>query len=209
MIFSVFWLFVVEKIPEDPFSLVTFHVHPTWFTFLTIGMLLMVVLGFLARHEFNAKVDWEKRLKRSRFSRRVGVFSLTVYSLASIQAVLRVLLYYIFQIFSYDPGFRTSFGLNLGWTLFLIALEILMWFGITWVWEKGHFIGSIDWLFALVLKAPFQAKKQNRRAIFGDFMDVQGKVSEPTPISWVELTNDIETTEKEDESIQIEYQEKE
>jgi len=204
MVFSVFWLFVIEKIPEDPFSLVTFHVHPTWFTFLTIGMLLMVVLGFLARHEFNSKVNWEKRLKRSRFSRRVGVFSLTVYSLASIQAVLRVLLYYIFQIFSYDPGFRTPFGLNIGWTIFLIALEILMWFGITWAWEKGHFIGSIDWLFSLALKAPFQIRKQNKKPIFGDFMDVQGKVIEPTPISWVEPAKDIEVIEKEEESIPIE-----
>ena len=166
--------------------LVDFHVHPTWFTFVTIGMLLLVVLGFLAGHEFNSKVNWDKRLKQSRFSRRVGVFSLTVYSLASIQAVLRVLLYYIFQLFSYDPGFRTSFGLNIWWTLFLMALELIVWFGITWVWEKGHFIGSIDWLFALILKAPFKVRKNNWKSIFGDFMDVKGKVVDPTPIYWID-----------------------
>jgi len=86
IVFGVFWLFVVEGIPDDPFMLVDFHVHPTWFVWVTIGMLLFVVIGLMHGHEYSEKINWEKRLKWSRFSRRVGFLSLSVYSFASSSA---------------------------------------------------------------------------------------------------------------------------
>ncbi len=180
--FGAFWLFAVSKIPEDPFMLVDFHIHPTWFVFVTIGMLLFVILGLLHGHEFSRKVNWKRRLKWSRFSRRVGFLSLSVYSFASIQAVFRVIYGSIFP----NQGFRTAFGLNLGFTILLIATEFVFWFGILWLWEKWHFNLSGEWLFALILKRPSQRKQENKPKLFGDFLDVKGRVIEVTPIHWVD-----------------------
>ncbi|MHA1200027.1 MAG: hypothetical protein ACTSQF_11920 [Candidatus Heimdallarchaeaceae archaeon] len=180
--FGAFWLFVVQKIPEDPFMLVDFHVHPTWFMFVTIGMLLFVVLGLMHGHEFSRKVNWKKRLKWSRFSRRVGFLSLSVYSFAAIQSVWRVIYGAIFPL----QGFRTAFGLNLGFYVLLILTEFIFWFGFLWLWEKWNFNLSGEWLFAFILKRPAQRKKKDKPKLFGDFLDVKGRVKEVTPVHWVD-----------------------
>jgi hypothetical protein len=186
ILFSVFWLFVVTGLPDDPVELVDFHIHPTYFVFLTIGMLLIVVLSVMASLEFNASVNWDQRLKLSRWSRRAGVLSLSVYSLGSLQAFLRMGFWGIFQLFNWnDPGFRVGLGLPLGWTVLLIILEQAFWFLLLWLWEKGRYIGSLDWIFAVVLKGPFMKKGLFRQKVFGDLIDVEGKIINPTPISWV------------------------
>ncbi|MCG3220797.1 MAG: hypothetical protein H7641_05395 [Candidatus Heimdallarchaeota archaeon] len=200
MAFGAFWLFVVEKIPEDPFMLVDFHVHPTWFVFVTIGMLLIVVLSLMASMEFSRKINWKRRLRISRFSRRAGFLCLSVYSFASIQAVLRVALWGITQLFGWtDPGFRTTGGLSIGWTFFLITLEMGIWFFILWIWEKGRYLFSAEWLFALILKRPSQRKQKDKPKILGDFLDVKGRLIEVTPAHWVEpiIIADQEQLQKE------------
>jgi hypothetical protein len=191
MVFGAFWLFVVEKIPEDPFTLVDFHVHPTWFMFVAIGMLLFVVIGLMHGHEFNRRVNWKKRLKWSRFSRRVGFLSLTVYSFACIQSIWRVLYGYIFP----NQGFRTAFGLNLGFYFLLYGTELIFWFCFLLLWEKWNFNLSGEWLFAFLLKRPQQRKKKDKPKLFGDFLDVKGRVIDVTPVHWVEP---LQIDEKED-----------
>ena len=181
--FSMISLFAIEGFPyEDPFSFVHFHVHPTWFVFLTIGMLMIVVLSVMASLEFKENINWKHRLMISRHSRRVGVLSLTVYSLASVQSLLRVLLGTIFP----GAGFRTNFGLNIWWILLLIALEVGVWIFIMWIWEKGRYIGSIDWLFTIILKGVKTKKHPEREPIFGDLLGVKNKIIRPNPVSWVE-----------------------
>ncbi|MCG3259012.1 MAG: hypothetical protein H7644_04660 [Candidatus Heimdallarchaeota archaeon] len=187
IVFGVIWLFGVEKIPSDPFQLVIFHAHPTWFVFVTIGMLMFLVIGLMHRHEYNEGVNWEKRLKWSRFSRRVGFLSLSVYSFASLQAVLRVILHFIFP----NQGFRTMWGLSTGMTFLLIGIEISVWFGIMWLWEKWNFNLSLEWLFALILKRPSQRKLKDKPKLFGDFLDVKGRVINVTPEHWVEKTTEM------------------
>ncbi|MBD3190190.1 MAG: hypothetical protein GF308_06085 [Candidatus Heimdallarchaeota archaeon] len=205
IVFSVFWLFVVTGLPEDLTKLVDFHVHPTWFVFLSIGMLLMVVLSVMASLEFNPMVNWSRRLRLSRWSRRAGVLSLSVYSLASIQIFLRVGFWGIFQLFGWnDPGFRVGLGLPVGWTFLLIFLEQGIWFLLLWIWEKGRYIGSVDWIFALILKGPFMKKDVFKQKVFGDLLDVHGKIISPTPISWVipipssEVEPSVKTIQKEE-----------
>lgn len=199
MSFSIFHLWLEGDMPQnfDQFtSLVNFHVHPAWFVYLSIGMILFVIVLLLQIHEFNPRINWFKRSMWSRHSRRVGVFSLTVYSLASIQAVLRVSLSGIFNLFGWtDPGFRVGFGLTTGWTFFLIFLEIAMWFGILWLWEKGRFLYTVDWLFAMILKVPFMRKEKVQKYFIGDFLDVEGKVIAPTPIVWLPSNSKTEDDE--------------
>jgi len=196
--FSIFHLWLEGDMPQnfDQFTgLVNFHVHPAWFVYLSFGMLLFAITFMLHMHEFNPHINWFKRLMWSRHSRRVGVFSFTVYSLASIQAVLRVVLSGICNLFGWtDPGFRVGFGLSTSWTFFLIILEMIMWFGILWLWEKARFLYTVDWLFAMILKTPFMKKRLIRTFFLGDFMDVEGKVIAPTPIVW--LTDEPKITEK-------------
>ncbi len=167
VLFSAFWLFIIEGIPANPFELVDFHVHPTYFVFLSIGLQLIVIISFLRHFELNPNLVGEKKekfLKSYQFSRRIGAFSLSVYSLASIQIFLRFGLWGIFTLLSLDNAdmFRTSLGLPTGWTFILILLEIGMWRLILWGWAKINFVGSLDWLFRLLLNT---SKKRTKTEI--------------------------------------------
>jgi len=121
----------------------------------------------------------------------VGFLSLSVYSFASIQSVWRVIYGFIFP----NQGFRTAFGLKLGFYFLLYGTELVFWFFFLWLWEKWHFNLSAEWLFALILKRPAQRKKKDKPKLLGDFLDVNGRVINVTPVHWVEP---IETIEKED-----------
>ncbi|MBN1330267.1 MAG: hypothetical protein JXA54_12405 [Candidatus Heimdallarchaeota archaeon] len=192
IIFGVFWFLVIDKaltLPTDELINMTanFHVHPTWYVFVTIGLLLIVVLTVFAAIEFNRKLNVQRHLRISRLSRRAGVMSLTVYSLASIQAFLRVGMWGIFKLFGSPKAdmFRSSFGLPSHWVFFMLAVELGLWFLILWLWEKVRFIGSVDWLLVAILKAPTKMKK-DRKWLLNDPLDIQGKLIDPIPIRWVE-----------------------
>ncbi|MHA1739839.1 MAG: hypothetical protein ACTSXA_15860 [Candidatus Heimdallarchaeota archaeon] len=204
ILFGVFWFLVVDKAYALSFDeliplMFDFHIHPTWYVFLTIGLLSIVVLTVFASIEFNKKINIKRRMRISRMSRRAGFLSLTVYSLASIQAFLRVGMYYIFKAFNNPTGitFRQSHSLSTGWEFFMLALELGLWFLILWLWEKGRYIGSIDWLFAAVLKAPGKMK-EDKKWLIKDPLDVEGKVIKPEPVLWFARDEEPDIPEKEE-----------
>ncbi|MEA2069676.1 MAG: hypothetical protein U9O98_00120 [Asgard group archaeon] len=212
IVFGGLWLIVVDKVftlPVDEIITLTanFHIHPTWYVFATLGLLLIVIMSFFASIEFNETLHIKRRLKMSRMSRRAGFLSLSVYSLATIQAFLRVGMWGIFKAFG-NPNadmFRTNLGLPTGWVVFMWALELGTWFLILWLWEKGPYIGSPDWLFAAVLKGPMKMKP-NKRWLFQDPLDVQGRLINVQPILWVDhkpSKEDIVVTEKQEDSLEI------
>jgi uncharacterized membrane protein YeiB len=198
IIFGVFWFLVINKaltLPTDDIIKLTadFHIHPTWYVFVTIGFLLIVVLSLFASIEFNRKLNVKRRLRISRLSRRAGVMSLSVYSLASIQVFLRVGMWGIFRAFGSTKAdmFRTNLGLPTGWVVFMWILELGLWFFILWIWEKGRYIGSPDWLFAVILKGPTKMKEEKHWA-FKDPLDIKNKIIEPEIVQWVTPIADIE-----------------
>jgi hypothetical protein len=193
ILFGVIWFLGVDRAlslsTDDIINLTAnFHIHPTWYVFATLGLLLIVVMSVFAGHEFNKKLNIKRRLYVSRFSRRAGFLSLSVYSLAVIQQFMRVAMWGITRALGYADAdlLRTNLYMPTAWVVFFMALEIAVWFFILWIWEKGRYIGSPDWLFAAVLKAPNQMKK-DKKWLFKDPLDVQGKVIDVEPVMWVEL----------------------
>ncbi|NHJ87878.1 MAG: hypothetical protein FK734_20615 [Asgard group archaeon] len=200
ILFGVTWFLAVDKaltlsVDEIVSLAADFHVHPTWYVFVTIGLLTIVTLSVFAGIEFNKKLNVERYMKISRVSRRAGFMSLTVYSLASIQAFLRMAMWGIFKLFNSPNAnmFRTNLGLPTGWEFFMLGLELGLWIFILWIWEKGRYIGSIDWLFALILKGPSKMKK-DKRWIIKDPLDTEGKLINPIPVRWVSTTENIDIT---------------
>ncbi|MHA1367046.1 MAG: hypothetical protein ACTSP5_11630 [Candidatus Heimdallarchaeota archaeon] len=108
-------------------------------------------------------------------------------------------MYYIFKAFNNPTGitFRQSHSLSTGWEFFMLALELGLWFLILWLWEKGRYIGSIDWLFAAVLKAPGKMK-EDKKWLIKDPLDVEGKVIKPEPVLWFARDEEPDIPEKEE-----------
>ncbi|NHJ39422.1 MAG: hypothetical protein FK731_05260 [Asgard group archaeon] len=208
ILFGIFWFIVVNKaftLSTDEIIKLTadFHIHPTWYVFVTMGLLLIVVVSLFASIEFNRKLNVKRRLRISRLSRRAGVMSLSVYSLASIQVFLRFGMWGIFKAFGSSKAdlFRTNLALPTGWVVFMWILELSLWFFILWIWEKGRYIGSPDWLFGVILKGPSKMKQEKHWA-FKDPLDIQGKLIEPEVVQWVTPSADFEI-ETVDDSIEI------
>ncbi|MHA1672542.1 MAG: hypothetical protein ACTSYI_02855, partial [Promethearchaeota archaeon] len=80
--------------------------------------------------------------------------------------------------------FRTSLGLPIGWTFVLILLEIGMWRLILWGWAKINFVGSVDWLFRLLLNLP---KKRIRTRIDSQKSEISklGKSERTRKFQWI------------------------
>jgi hypothetical protein len=193
ILFGGIWFLGIDRalsLPTDEIIRLTadFHIHPTWYVFATLGLLLIVVMSVFASIEFNRKLNVKKRLFISRFSRRAGVLSLSVYSLAAVQQLMRVAMWGITRALGYADYnlFRENLALPTGWVVFMMALELGLWFFILWIWEKGRYIGSPDWLFATILKGPIKMK-EDKKWLINDPLDVQGKIIDVEPILWVEL----------------------
>lgn len=204
ILFGGFWFLVVDKaltLPTDEIIKLTadFHIHPTWYVFVTMGLLLIVVMSLFASIEFNRKLNVKRRLRISRLSRRAGVMSLSVYSLASIQAFLRMGMWGIFRAFGSSNAyiFRTNLEMPTGWVVFMWILELGLWFFILWIWEKGRYIGSPDWLFAVILKGPSKMKEEKYWA-FKDPLNIKGKIIEPEVVQWITPITDLDVDATDD-----------
>ncbi|NHJ48660.1 MAG: hypothetical protein FK733_12825 [Asgard group archaeon] len=192
LLFGGFWFLVVDKAltlstGEIINLTANFHIHPTWYVFATLGLLLIFVMSVFAIIQFCLKYIKRFTLIITRFSRRAGFLSLSVYSLAFIQQFLRVAMWAIIKPFNLEKAewFRTNLGMPTRWVVFMMVLEIAVWLFILWIWEKGRYIGSPDWLFAAVLKAPSKMK-EDKKWLFKDPLDVQSKLMNVDPFIWPE-----------------------
>jgi hypothetical protein len=182
IILGVFWLTVVQGIPENIGELIDFQNHPTWFMFLAIGMQLLVLLLIMRIFEFNPKINLERTLKWSKFGRRWGITALTVYSFLALQYLIRALMGVIFSQFNWLQDNQLPFG----WTVLLIIVVLSIWGIILRLWEKTKFKYALEWFFTKLAKKNKPGKVINQE----DILDVQGVLHNPEPILFVKPLSD-------------------
>jgi hypothetical protein len=159
-----------------------FHIHPRWFAFVSFGLQSAVILMMVSFTELNYKLREKSWIRGTRFIRRFGIFSLTVYFLGIMDFILR----FIFQKAFYGSvwidatettegmNFISRYGLNTQWTMILVGIIMVLWtFGL-WVWDRvGRGYGSFEFLLSL-LKIPQAGRKRN----WGDPINLKGSLRE-------------------------------
>lgn len=121
----------------------------------------------------------------SRYWRRFGMASLTIYSLQVVDAVPRYFMQFFSGVLSilFNPtydfssvkpmevGWPIATGLGEWWQALVTTMVIVAWWSlIVWLWEKVNFIGSLEWLVtsatSLFKGIPPSSRVQAKRIIY-------------------------------------------
>jgi hypothetical protein len=155
-------------------ALLDVHVHPTWFQLTMMGLQIIVLFVCLRFIEFNPRVNIERAKKYTLYLRRWGVLALTIYSFSVLQYFIRWIL---------DPFTSLSLvkhgGADSLWLVIIIVVDLIFWTLVIWLWGKGKFIGSLEWLMLLAAK---RGKQYDRK----DPLNVKGTLFEVEPVIFVE-----------------------
>lgn len=178
IVFGALWLWLVTGLPEDLGKLITFQFHPTWFVFVATGMQLLMITGMLRLIEFNPRVNVQTALRWTKPGRRWGVTALTVYSFLCVEYLVRAGMGLVFPQFDWMADNTLPFG----WTVFLIAVVLLVWDVTLRLWEQVNFKYSFEWLLTWLAKRNKPFKRFDR----GDLMNVQGILRDPMPVLFVD-----------------------
>lgn len=152
-----------------------FHVHPTWFVLLNSGLQLIGILVVIRKVEFNENLNVERWLNFSRYFRRWGLVSLTIFMYQILDFIPRNIFTWIFPI---DLNERYSVGF--GWTLLYTIVFVLMFEGIVRLWEKGKFIGTWEWIMVKIRTILSMKEKPA-----DDPLNIKGIIYNVEPISFV------------------------
>ncbi|TFG16549.1 MAG: hypothetical protein EU530_11690 [Promethearchaeota archaeon] len=152
-------------------------VHPTFFFCMLTGLQLLIICGWLRAYEFNPKRDMVKYTKRTRFFRRWGLVSLTLYVL---QYYIEYLCEWIGEITTGIP-FLTRWGVDFfPYVLIMMVLVVAVWDLVFRIWEKLKFVGTFEWqltsLSSVVLNPQGEKGKKAER------MNIRQTLYEPEPV---------------------------
>ncbi len=150
--------------------------EPTWLYLVFTGLQLIGLFMFLQFREFS---PYPRSLRISKFTRmflRWSHISLSIYILEFLDIFPRILLSWITGLDF--AGFMQI--TSIGWTIVCIVILLAMWEGVVRLWEKGRFIGSLEWMFAHI---GYRVKKEsiNRR----DPLNIEGTIYQVEPINFV------------------------
>jgi len=113
---------------------------------LGFAVVLIVMLIFIELVEYSKKSP-KKIIKSTRFLRRYGKITLTVYIFESVLCILNMKWY--IPLWKMLP--QTSFVLHL--ELFIFAgMQLAIWYGIILLWEKKNFKFSVEWFTFAIRK---------------------------------------------------------
>jgi hypothetical protein len=146
-----------------------FHIHPRWFAFVSMGLQAPLILAMFSWIEFNPRLNEKRWLKWTRWIRRFGVFTLTVYFLGILDAITRFSFSVVIPT-GVGSEFISRYGLNAAWTWITGAVVMTRW--IFWLYVidkifKGY--PSFEFLLSLI-KLPKAGRKRNWR----DPINLQG-----------------------------------
>lgn len=150
---------------------------------------LLILAFFLFLIEYKG---YTKRfIKYTKYFRRFGVISLTVFVFQIIDCVPRYFLQFItgfFAIVFYDSlSFGTDKIMDVGWKtaidvpaalyqyLIATALIVAWWSLIIWLWEKVNFVGTLEWMIVSLVNINKKLPPSSRTKI-------RTILNNPTPI---------------------------
>ncbi len=122
--------------------------------------------------------------RRTTFVRRFGFIAFTNYNNQWITWLVWAAISYLVVGIPYSQ-------MNWGWTLVTMALVFLVYYGISRLWEKVGYIGSIEWAIGTLSQALIPAKRDPIKAqkwFQQGQLDVQGAFYHPEWLNLVEAT---------------------
>ncbi|NHJ05535.1 MAG: DUF1624 domain-containing protein [Candidatus Heimdallarchaeota archaeon] len=87
----------------------------------------------------------KKFAEKTVFIRRPGIIALTIYSL---QPITFIPIIFLEKAFELEPLQKQE---NIWISLLIIAVCMIMWFLVFYLWEKINFIGTFDWMYSSIL----------------------------------------------------------
>ncbi len=165
--FAIHLLFV-PGFEFDPF----FHVHPSWYVLIAIGIQVMLVALTFRLIEFNPRLTVEQMKKRTLYLRRWSFVALTVYSLQILEYIPRAILAEIFPASNLDLWTRTP----LQYVLLFMLLNWAMWELILRLNDRVANKWSLEYPLLLI------AKRGNKIKNAADPLNLQGNLYDVEPI---------------------------
>ncbi len=150
-------------------------VHPPWFYCILTGLQVLILSGWLRAYEFNPKRDMVKYSKRTRFFRRWGLVSLTLYVL---QFYVEYLCLWVGEVIFGIP-FTTRWGVTSFLpVIIMMVIVVVIWDLVFRFWEQLKFIGTFEW-FLSSLNSIVLSKGGKKKA---DRMNIRETLYDPEPI---------------------------
>ncbi|MBN2155317.1 MAG: hypothetical protein JW776_04690 [Candidatus Lokiarchaeota archaeon] len=119
------------------------------FQFLAFNGLSMIVILLMVRLVEFRGIS-EKLAKNSKFIRRFGFIAFTLYTMQWIYFIIFFLItkYLIpaVTVTAIEPYDLLSWY----WTLAVLAITLLFFYGLTLLWEKIDYVGSLEWWMAMI-----------------------------------------------------------
>jgi len=163
------------------FANIGFHIHPRWFALVSLGLQAPIILATFSWIEFNPKINERNWLRFTRWIRRFGIFSLTVYFLGIADFILRFLMSAIVPEVPGVSNFLSRYGLNTSWTVITAAILMTIWIFGLYGWDvvaRGY--GSFEFFLSLI-KLP----KAGRKRDWKDPIGLRGALWDVEMISFV------------------------
>ncbi len=152
-------LLLLESDIMDAIVEISDTVHPTFFFCMLTGLQLLIICGWLRVYEFNPKRDMVKYSKRTRFFRRWGLVSLTLYVL---QYYIEYLCEWIGEMVTGIP-FLTRWGVdNFLYVLIMMVLVVAVWDLVFRIWEKLKFVGTFEWQLTSLSSVVLNPQRRKR-----------------------------------------------
>lgn len=153
--------------------------HSAFIQTLLDGMELLILIAVIKRIDFNPKADMEKIKKNTKFARRFGMVSLSIF-------VLQIFIEYPIRLLAWLISGQTVNFLarqkidNLFLVIFVSFICIFAYFLVVKVWEKVKFVGSFEWLMGKIAGLLTGAKGSVTRIDPAEVLD------NPEPVIFIE-----------------------
>lgn len=124
----------------------------TFQRFQELGLFFLILYITLKFIDFQPEATRKKRVDRTRFLRRFGMLSLTVYTFeALLAAIFRVVFTALI------PGWSNQ----IGWVLVFVLVIFVTWYVILVAWGRVGYVGSLEWGIIQLLQI-FIGKQSNK-----------------------------------------------
>jgi hypothetical protein len=131
------------------FGILDYEIYPVELLFISLGCMCLIFVGLVKRFEYITPEVKAKRIKKSKFWRRFGVATLSLYFMEPfINNLFAYLFHWIFGTFPWTFGQEDAFMTNVPAIFLYVATFETFWILFVWFWEKHDFKYGFEYWIA-------------------------------------------------------------
>jgi hypothetical protein len=163
-------------VTQTPIEL-DFAIQPMWFFIYNTGTQINMLFLAIWIGEFRRSTNMEKTLKITRYWRRWGILSLTIYYFQIIDIIPREILYQLTGL-----PFNKFNQLDPIYALMMVGIMVVIWETIIRLWERKEFKYSMEWILIWIGSKLIGIKMKKE-----DPLDIKGLLYDVEQIRFTEL----------------------